>query len=134
MPKVTQDKVYGELVGVPGKWAVVGGVTKSRSVTKSRDGGSDEEESVPGKPSFSNLNISRDFDIVRDAQALDDMEALDGEQVTFVKFITDRDGIVKKRITYTGTLIEQSDPEGDSSSSNFSTLSGVISVDSRRIG
>lgn len=129
--KVTPSQIYATIGNISGTWSVVTLPARSSTVTKARDGGAQNEESLASKPTYGDLTLRRTFDRSRDFAAWRRLNDQVGKMYdTITVPVEDVDGIVVDHFTYTGLLMSCTPPSGDAQGTGLVDVQIIFSIDS----
>lgn len=94
----------------------------SAEVQKSRPGGMVGEKSHPALPTYGDVTVGRELDLVRDLELYRSLLPRNGRALASIsKQLLDENGSpVGRPLTYIGRLSGMSDPESDSNSNDLS--------------
>lgn len=121
----------GLAVTIPGWWSRVSGGVKSVAVTREYDGGSKVPDLFVGRPEYSDLTISRNYDSQRDGRMLRTLDRYVGTNTSFQVNVHDVDANLAptgNRVLYFGVLKSVTDPDIDANSDRPATCQIVLSV------
>ena len=127
--KMRQSDFFAEVSGITGTWATSGKPSLSGQAAKVRDGGAPRSESLPGPGEWSDITLSRPFDLARDFASYRQLVGMYAKPVTVTIFGKTNDGVISDKFTVTGTVMGVAGPDGDSQSNNGTTLEVTVAVD-----